>query len=128
MKLMSFVEFEAFIADNEWVNNDDFDPDSHPDHPWFCVDTSAVNQGLDECSTMISKALGIVPKGDVELRHLERNALELRRVTHGPAKKIFCMGSAGKYFQHKNVSFIADNGLQVLENRHCSMRLPTHRV
>jgi hypothetical protein len=100
-QLMSFAEFEAYVASNEWVNNDDFDPDSHPDHTWFQVNTAAVSQCLEKCCTMISKALGIVPRGDVELRHLERNVLELRNVVHGPAKKIFCMGSAGRHYQYR---------------------------
>jgi hypothetical protein len=99
--LMSYADFEAFIAKSEWVSNDHFDHETHPDHPWFRVDTTAVSQGLDEASTMVLNALGTIPKEDVELRHLERNALELRRVMHGPAKKIFCMGSAGKLFDEK---------------------------
>jgi hypothetical protein len=94
-KLMSFAEFETFVAENEWVSNDNFDPESHPDHLWFRVDTKSVADGLDRASTNIAAALGAVAKGDVELRHLERHALELRHVVHGPPKRIFCIGSAG---------------------------------
>jgi hypothetical protein len=94
-KLMSFAEFEAFVEKNEWISNEIFDHDSHPDHIWFQVDTSAVTEVLDKASTKIAEALGTVAKEDVEFRHLERNALELRHVLHGPPKRIFCMGSAG---------------------------------
>jgi len=95
-KLMTFAEFEAFVAKNEWISNDDFDHDSNPDHLWFRVDTDAIARGLDEDSAKILAALGPVPKDDVELRHLERNALELRHVILGSAKRIFFYGSAGK--------------------------------
>jgi hypothetical protein len=94
-KLMSFAEFEAFVGQNEWISNDVFDHDSHPNHIWFQVDTSAVAEALDKASTKIAAALGTVAKDDVELRHLERKALELRHVLHEPPKRIFCMGSAG---------------------------------
>jgi hypothetical protein len=92
---MSFTEFEAFIAKNEWVTNDSFDHEESPDHPWFRVDTPAINEALKNAATTVLNALRTVPMEDVELRHLERNALDLRRVSHGPPKKIFFMGSAG---------------------------------
>jgi hypothetical protein len=95
-KLMTFAEFEAFITKNEWISNDDFNPDSYPDHVWFRVDAAAVAQKLDADSAKILEAMGPVPKEDVELRHLERNALELRHVMLSPAKKIFFFGSAGE--------------------------------
>jgi hypothetical protein len=94
-KLMSFPEFEAFIAKNEWISNDTFDHDESPDHPWFRVDSAAIAQALENASTTVLNALRTVPRDDVELRHLERNALDLRRVSHKSPKKIFFMGSAG---------------------------------
>jgi hypothetical protein len=94
-KLLSFAEFEILVAQNEWISNDDFDPESYPNHLWFQVDTKAVADSLNQASTKIAEALGVVAKEDVELRHLERNALELRHVLYGPPKRIFCMGSAG---------------------------------
>jgi hypothetical protein len=94
-KLMTFAEFETFVAQNEWISNDDFDYESYPNHLWFRIDTKAVADGLEWASTKIVEALGVAAKDDVELRHLERNALELRHILCGPPKRIFCMGSAG---------------------------------
>jgi hypothetical protein len=36
-KLMTFAEFEDFVAESEWISNDDFESEGYPDHPWFCV-------------------------------------------------------------------------------------------
>jgi protein involved in sex pheromone biosynthesis len=100
-KLMTFAEFEAFVAANEWISNEEFDSESYPNHPWFRVKTMEVQHYLDGASTKILKAIGTAPKDDVELRHLERNAFEVRHVQHGHARKIFFMGIAG------NVSLVA---------------------
>jgi hypothetical protein len=60
-KLMTFVEFEAFIAQNEWISNDDFDHECNPDNAWFRVDTAAITKELDGVSSKILAALGPVP-------------------------------------------------------------------
>lgn len=93
--LMTFAEFETFITANEWIANNDFDHESAPDHPWFQIDTSAIAQSLSESAAKVLAALGTVAKDDVELRHIERNALELRHVAHGNPKKVFFTGPAG---------------------------------
>ena len=93
--LMDFDEFGEFIANNEWLPNYDTANEALPEHPWFGVDPSAISQGLSEASAKILAALGVIPKDDVELRHLERNALDLKHVNRSPAKKIFFMGPAG---------------------------------
>ncbi|KAF2875141.1 hypothetical protein BDV95DRAFT_603908 [Massariosphaeria phaeospora] len=91
----SLKTFEEFLAEDEWVYNHDFDKETLPNHPWFATDSTYISSKLGEASTKIINALGTFPKNDVELRHLERNALDLRQVSRGPAKKIFFMGAAG---------------------------------
>lgn len=89
-------KFETFVTKNDWISNEDFEHEVYPDHPWFRIDRGVINRHIGEASTKIAGALGVIPKEDIELRHLERNALELRHVHHGPAKKILFMGSADK--------------------------------
>jgi hypothetical protein len=64
-------------------------PTLAPNHPYFSVNTAGVISGLNLSVSKILDALGTVAKKDVELRHIERNAYELRCVAHGQPKKIF---------------------------------------
>jgi predicted ATPase len=95
IKLLSFADFEIHAQKNEWICNDDFDPEICPDHLYFSIDTEAVSNELDLAATKILDALGVVAKDDVELRHIERNAFELRYIAHGRPKSIFFTGPAG---------------------------------
>jgi type IV secretory pathway ATPase VirB11/archaellum biosynthesis ATPase len=95
IKLLSFADFEIHAQKNEWICNDEFDPEICPDHLYFRIDTELVSNELDVAATKILDVLGVVAKDDGELRHIQRNAFELRHIAHGRPKSIFFTGPAG---------------------------------
>jgi hypothetical protein len=67
--------------------------------------TAEIIHYLDEASAKILEAIRAAPKEDVELRHLERNAFEVKCVQHGSAREMFFMGSAS------NVSLLTNRNV-----------------
>lgn len=93
--IITLEQFPAFLSTQKDLTRYNPSLEKKPNHVWYRMDKSAIDESLKDFSQAIIVLLNGSPDDDRELQHLFRTASDLANVERSPAVKVALIGAQG---------------------------------